>query len=175
MDYGLTFRKGEYGDKIHGDLVGYSDADHAGCPSTRRSWSGTIWKFGGDLINWKCKQQTTVALSSMESELVALTAAAKEGQHLCKTAKDFQVGRTPVLIRVDNQAAIASAKDFRVSQRSKHIATKHFYIRCLLEDGVYKLKYIPSKENVADILTKPLKPAAFVRLREKLNIGPCFI
>jgi hypothetical protein len=105
---------------------------------------------------------------------VALTAAAREGQHLCKTAKDFQVGRTPVLIRVDNQAAMASAKDFRVSQRRKHIATKHFYIRDLIEDGVYRLKYIPSKDNLADILTKPLKPTAFIRLRKELNIGPCY-
>jgi hypothetical protein len=171
-NYGLNFRKQDYGDKIHGNLVGYSDADHAGCPSSRRSWSGAVFKFGSDVITWKCKQQTTVALSSMESELVALTAAAREGQHLYKMAKDFRVARTPAVIHVDNQAAMASAKDFRVSQRSKHIATKHFYIRNLLEDGVYKLQYIPSRSNLADILTKPLKPAAFIKLRSKLNIGP---
>ncbi len=171
-DYGLNFRKQDYGDKIHGDLVGYSDADHAGCPSTRRSWSGAVFKFGGDIITWKCRQQTTVALSSMESELVALTAAAREGQHLCKMTEDFRVARAPAVIRVDNQAAMASAKDFRVSQRSKHIATKHFYIRNLLEEGTYKLQYVSSKYNLADILTKPLKPTAFIKLRRGLNIGP---
>jgi hypothetical protein len=168
----LSFRKGRYGTKGHGDLVGFSDADHAGCPASRRSWSGAVWLFGGDLISWRCRQQTTVALSSMEAELVALTATAREGQHLCKATKDFRVERPPVTIKVDNQAAMASAKDFRVSQKSKHIATKHFYIRDLVENGTYKLKYVPSQDNLADILTKPLKPATFVRLRQELNIGP---
>jgi hypothetical protein len=172
VDFGLSFRKGRYGTKGHGDLVGFSDADHAGCPASRRSWSGAVWLFGGDLISWRCRQQTTVALSSMEAELVALTATAREGQHLCKATKDFRVERPPVTIKVDNQAAMASAKDFRVSQKSKHIATKHFYIRDLVENGTYKLKYVPSQDNLADILTKPLKPATFVRLRQELNIGP---
>ena len=121
-------------------LQRYSDADHAGCPTSRKSWSGAIWTFGGDVIGWRCRQQTTVALSSMEAELVALTAAAREGQHLCKAAKNFRVERPPVTIRADNQAAMASAKDFKVSQKSKHIATKHFYIRDLIEEGVYKLE-----------------------------------
>jgi hypothetical protein len=172
LDFGLSFRKGLYGAKEHGDLVGFSDADHAGCPTSRKSWSGAVWLFGGDVISWRCRQQTTVALSSMEAELVALTAAAREGQHLCKAARNFRVERPPVTIRADNQAAMASAKDFRVSQRSKHIATKHFYIRDLVESGVYNLKYVPSSENLADILTKPLKPAIFIRIRQQLNIGP---
>ena len=52
------------------------------------------------------------------------------------------------------------------------LAMDRMYIRDLLEDGVYRLEFVPSKDNIADILTKPLKPTTFIRLRQRLGIGP---
>ena len=75
-DYNLTFRKSEGGL----ELSGYSDADWGACEENRKSISGYYFTLNkiGPAISWKSKRQSTVALSSCESEYVALTHATQE-------------------------------------------------------------------------------------------------
>jgi len=57
-------------------LQAFADADWAGDRSTRRSTSGWLLRLGGgSLIDWSCKGQVSVALSSCEAEYVAMSAA----------------------------------------------------------------------------------------------------
>src|SRR5688572_15586678 len=46
------------------DLIGYSDADWAGCKIKRKSTSGTCQFLGGSLVSWASKKQNSVALST---------------------------------------------------------------------------------------------------------------
>ncbi|GJY93289.1 ribonuclease H-like domain-containing protein [Tanacetum coccineum] len=46
------------------DLVAYSDADWAGCPTTRRSTSGYCVFLGNNLLSWSSKHQPTLSHSS---------------------------------------------------------------------------------------------------------------
>lgn len=59
-------------------LVGYSDADWARCPETRRSTYGYSIFLGGNLVSWSAKKQPTIVRSSCESEYRALANAAAE-------------------------------------------------------------------------------------------------
>ena len=65
-------------------------------------------------------------------------------------------------LNVDNQGAIALAKNPVHHQRSKHIDIKYHFIRSQVEDGSVQLMYVPTSNNVADIFTKALP-------KQKLN------
>jgi hypothetical protein len=63
--FGLWYPKGTF------DLIGYSDADYAGCKIDRKSTSGTCEFLGRSLVSWASKKQNSVALSTAEAEYVA--------------------------------------------------------------------------------------------------------
>jgi len=75
-----------------------------------------------------------------------------------------------VTVMVDNQGAIDFAKNAQFSQRTKHIDIKYHFIRDHIENGTIKLEYIPTRENIADIFTKPLDKSRFLNLREKMGM-----
>ena len=61
---------------------------------------------------------------------------------------------SPLIIRVDNQAAIALANNAVHHQRSKHIDIRYFRIRDEIENGRVSVIYVPTGENISDLLTK---------------------
>lgn len=63
------------------------------------------------------------------------------------------IGRieTPIL-HIDNQTAIKLIQH----QYTKHIDIRYHYIREVVERGVFTTEYVSSKEQLADVLTKPL-------------------
>jgi hypothetical protein len=140
------------------ELIGYSDSDWA-MSSDRRSISGYAFKLcsGGPLISWKSKKQQLIALSTCEAEYVALAFATQEGKFLRRLLADL-LGQDckSVNMFVDNQSAIALAKNPVHHQRSKHIDIKYHFVRFEVQEGVIELMYIPTAENVADVFTKPV-------------------
>ena len=102
---------------------GYTDADW-GSADDRRSIRGYTFIMAGAAISWNSKRQATVALSSTEAEYMALTQAVKESLWLQGILRDL--GGTGHLvevedIHVDNQVAIALAKNPEFHARTKHI------------------------------------------------------
>lgn len=59
-------------------MAPYCDANWGGDTATRRSPSGVLVLFGGGPVVYKCKRQSTVALSSAEVEYMALALATQE-------------------------------------------------------------------------------------------------
>ena len=56
--------------------------------------------------------------------------------------------------------------------KTKHIAIKYHYVRELVEEKEVKMEYVNSKEQIADIFTKPLPKDAYEYLRGKLGVIP---
>ena len=52
-------------------VIGYSDADFAGCVDAKKSTSGYIFTLAGGAISWKSSKQTVTASSTMQAEFVA--------------------------------------------------------------------------------------------------------
>jgi hypothetical protein len=59
-----------------------------------------------------------------------------------------------VVINSGNQASIAFTKNPVFHDRSKHIHIQHHYTRDLVREKRISLNYIPTKEMVADLLTR---------------------
>ena len=155
VNYDLCYRKCE-GDL---SLVGYSDADWASSTEDRRSTTGYCFSLieTGPLVSWKSRKQPVVALSSCESEYIALSAAVQEGLYLTQLINDIKVGinQNSILIFEDNQGTIALSKNPVNRSRAKHIDIKYHFIRDEVNKGKVVLEYCPTGEMVADVMTKP--------------------
>lgn len=152
-------------------LAGYSDSDWAGDVQTRRSTAGYIFNLGSGAISWQSKRQPTVALSSCEAEYMGQTAATKEAIWLRAlltgmTGSDIE---TTVLFG-DNQGAIALSRNPEFHARTKHIDTQYHFTREKVESGEVKWEYLPTRQQIADGLTKPLPRNAFEDFRKKLGL-----
>ena len=74
----------------------------------------------------------------------------------------------PVTLGIDNQGAVALAHDYVSNSKTKHIERRHLKIRELVLDAILRVQYVASKDNIADIFTKPLDKKTFIPLRTKL-------
>ena len=136
-------------------LWAHTDSDWAGCKSTRKSTSGYVIFLDKGPICWKSKMQAIVALSSCEAEYIALVECIKEILWLLQHFRILGIKlESPVVIGIDNQAAIALAKNPVLHEKSKHIDTRHHFIRQAVQEGLIRLQYINTGDNIADILTK---------------------
>lgn len=71
-------------------------------------------------------------------------------------------------LNIDNQSAIMLIKNGIVNKRSKHIDVKFRFIHELAKDGIISLKYCPTAEQIADIMTKPWSTNNFIKFRNKI-------
>jgi hypothetical protein len=146
-------------------LVGYSDNDHAGDIDTSKSTSGILFFLGKCLISSQSVKQQVVAMSSCEAEYIEAFAASAQALWLARLLGDLLGRDTGVVeLRVDSQSALALAKNPVFHERSKHIRVRYHFIRDCLAEGSIKTRYISTKDQVADLLTKLLGRIKFLEL-----------
>ena len=71
-----------------------------------------------------------------------------------------------MLIRVDNRSTIKLTKNLINHERSKHIEVRFHFIREKEKEGSVELEHVGSKEQIADIFTKPLPTTSFQEFRK---------
>jgi len=151
-------------------LVGYSDADFAGCTLDRKSTSGTCQFLGPCLTSWSSKKQNSVALSTAEAEYVAVGNCVAQILWMKQTLEDFGLSFDKIPVLCDNTSAINIAKNPIQHSRTKHIEIRHHFIRDHVSRGSIALNYIGTDDQLADIFTKPLADAQFSKIRRELGM-----
>ncbi|KAJ9537911.1 hypothetical protein OSB04_030644 [Centaurea solstitialis] len=143
-------------------VTGYSDASFQTDRDDFRSQSGYVFTLNGGAISWKSSKQDTIADSTTEAEYIAACDAAKEAVWLRNFLSDLRVVASisrPIDIFCDNSGAVAQAKEPREHHKSRHVLRKYHLIREIIGRGDVRICKIPTKDNVADPLTKPLARA----------------
>jgi hypothetical protein len=98
---GLWYPKG-----AHFKLIGYSDADYAGCKVDRKSTSGTCQFLGRSLVCWSSKKQNSVALSTVEAKYVTAGSCCAQLLWMRQTLKDYGYSMNHIPHLCDNESAI---------------------------------------------------------------------
>jgi hypothetical protein len=152
------------------DLIGYSISDYAGCKVDRKSTSRGCHLLGRSLVSWISKKQNSVALSTAEVEYIAAGACCTQILYMKQTLLDYGVVLEKVPLLCDNESAVKIANNPVQHSRTKHIDIRHDFLRDHVAKGDIILEGVRSKDQLADIFTKPLDKTRFCMLRNELNI-----
>jgi Cft2 family RNA processing exonuclease len=168
MSFGLFYRKGE-----KQELIGYTDSDYAGDQDDRKSTSGYVFMLSSGAVSWSSKKQPVVTLSTTEAEFIVAASSACQAVWLRRILQQLNhEPRKSTTIYCDNSSTIKLSKNPVLHRRSKHIDVRFHFLRELTKDEVVELIQCSSHEQVADIMTKPLKLDVFQNLRELLGVYP---
>ncbi|GJT28690.1 hypothetical protein Tco_0908965 [Tanacetum coccineum] len=152
------------------DLKGYPDSDYAGCNINKKSTLGacqiTCWKNGCE-----CKRTTVqIAMSSAEAKYVAAAGCCESILWMKSQLSDYDNLYKMVPIFCDNTSAIAISNNPVLHSRTKHIDIRYHFIRDHILKGDFKIHFIPTEYQLADIFTKPLDEPTFTRLKAELGM-----
>ena len=179
---GLVFggRKKRTADSV---IVGYVDSDWAGDPDTRYSRGGYLYTAWQTPVSWASYKMKAIAASSCESEYMSASKAVREARWLRYLLSDMGYGdltvkdygklcdqdfarvrlsdlvsadENPITCFGDNKAAIAISNNPVLHRRSKHVHIAFHIVQREVQKGHCVFGYIPTKDNVADMLTKTL-------------------
>lgn len=152
-------------------LYGYSDANFAG-ESDRKSNSGHTFLVNGAAVCWSSRKQNLVALSTCESEFIALSEACRAATWLRRLLGDFrQNSSKATTIFEDNQSCLKLIEEEeRLSDRSKHIDTRFHFVKDYVKKGIVQCIYCPTEKMLADVLTKPISASKIISFRSELGL-----
>ena len=153
------------------ELRSYSDSDWAGCIDTRQSTSGRVHMMQGAAVMWAVQRQRSIALSSAEAEMVALSEAARDVRYIRRLLASIGMPLSnPTPILEDNSSALkwATASSCPKWAATRHIATRHFAVADWRKKGVVDVIKVSTDKQFADPFTKALPHAQFTALRSNV-------
>ena len=149
----------------------FSDANMAGDIDGRWSTSGVLVFLGSAPISWLSLKQKVVALSTCETKYVAVATTTCQVVWLRRLLGELtgMEGHPPALM-VDNQPAIALAKNPVLHDLSKHIDVKFHFLRDCVDGGQIVIEFVETGRQLADVLTKPLGRLRLMELKEMIGM-----
>ncbi|CAL8119739.1 unnamed protein product [Prunus armeniaca] len=155
----------------HLDLEGYTNADYAGNITDRRSTSGYFTFVGGNLVTWRSKKQNVVSRSSAKSEYRGIAQGVCEILWLRWLLAE--IGFRPnaaTKLHCDNQSAFEIANNPVQHDQTKHVKVDRHFIKEKLEHKLISIPFVPSSEQLANMLTYVVSKRRFEDSLDKLAI-----
>ncbi|KAH9698769.1 hypothetical protein KPL71_024127 [Citrus sinensis] len=114
---------------------------------------------------------TVVALSTTEAEYMAATQACKEAIWIQRLLEELGHKQEKISVFCDSQSALHIARNPTFHSRTKHIGVQYHFVREVVEDGSVDLQKIHTKENLADVMTKPINADKFIWSRSSCGLA----
>jgi hypothetical protein len=148
------------------EVIGYSNADFAGCTDSQRSTSGYVFTLASGAISWRSCKQTITTSSTMYAEFIACYEAVGQAVWLKFFIPSLRVVDSiskPLTLYCDNKAVVFFSHNNKSSGAAKHIDLKYRVVRERerVQDRTINLEHISTKKMLADPLTKGLSPNVF--------------
>ena len=166
LSHGILFRR-----DTPLSLHAYSDADWAGDTDDFISTNAFILYIGATPIAWSSKKQTGVARSSTEAEYRVVANTAAELRWVCSLLTELGVTLTqPPVVFCDNVGATYLSANPVFHSRMKHLALDFHFVRENVRSGALRVTHVSTKDQLADVLTKPLPRPHFTELIRKIGV-----
>ena len=131
-----------------------------------------LWQSAA--LSWGSSQQKSIALSTCEAEIIALSEATKDVVYLRKLVAGMgEPEPGPTSLSTDSQSARDVSYNPEHHQRMKHVQRRHFFVRDMVEQFEIEVPFVRTHEQLADFFTKPAKsPKQFHALRKIIMNEP---
>ena len=148
----------------------FSHFTDSGCYTMKYSQTGVLVLLNGAPVHWRSRKQCEVADSPAVAEIYALKDGVKDCR-LCQWVAE-EMGMTvkwPFTVQVDSKQARSFQFDTCPNSRIRgSIDMRHEWVQELRDQNVVTTEHISKNDQLADILTKPLKGPDFKRVMSRV-------
>jgi hypothetical protein len=125
------------------------------------------------VVTCSSRRQRTVSTSTTEAEYIAAGHAAREAVWIRRYINELGLDSPirSIVVKSDSTGGIALTKNPEGQNKTKHIQVQHHFVRELVEDGELSLDWVPTKDMLADGLTKALPAPQFKAHRQLMGLG----
>ena len=145
-------------------ITTYTDANwggtQQGLQTDGKSTSGTITMIGNSPVCWSSRKQNCVSMSTMESELIALSSGCQDSLWARNLLRELlPTSLISIKIMCDNLPTVLQTQNLSNKPIVRHIDLRYHFARDLVNKGILSVNFVPGKQNPADLLTKSLGPS----------------
>ena len=152
-------------------LYGFTDADWAGSIDDRKSIGGYLMYLGSTPISWKSRKQRTIARSCTKVEYKALVDSNAEILWIHSLLLELRVpSSTVTTLWCDNLGVTFLSSIPVFHTHTKHVEVDYNFVRDHITKQEIQVWFISSKDQLADVLTKPLPLVSFAYFQSKLLV-----
>ena len=168
-NYGICYG-GEMWINEQSPLQGFTDANFAMDLTARKSTTGILFQLFGGPISWESRRQRSTALSTTDADIYAASEGSREAIWLKTILGELNIDVGQIPIFCDSRCAISIIENPENHQRVKHIDIKYFFVREQQNKGTLILRNVPTKNQLADMFTKPLGQKDFENFRKLIGV-----
>lgn len=166
VNHGIFLRRG-----TNLSLHAYSDADWAGNSDDYISTNGYVVYLGQHPVSWSSKKQKSISRSSTEAEYRSVANTSSEMIWVCSLLGELGLKLLAVpVIYCDNIGATYLCANPVFHSRMKHVGLDYHFIRNQVQSGELRVVHVSTKDQLADVLTKPLPRASFHNFINKIGV-----
>ena len=114
-------------------------------------------------------------MSIAEAEYIAIESYCAQLLWIKQQLRDYGINLNEISLKCDNNSVTNLWKNPILHSRSKHIEVRHHFLRDHVQNKDINLEFVSTDDQLADIITKPLREERFFDLRSELEICDPYI